>query len=736
MITPEQARAELARRRGVGITPEMARAELERRKSVTPAHSATETGIKGFAQGITGNMADEIDAGLTAIHLNPFSSAKGDTVAERYGNKLAANRASDAKDAAAHPVANMVGNVGGAVAQTVALPAIGSLKGAAAAGAGIGAVSGFGSGEGLEDSLKQAAISAGVGAGAGAATQGVMNAAKSIARGVGETGKNIAKGARALGGEELDAASASMKANASAAYKAAHAQGAVLSKATTNGLVSTLTKSLSNGGKVNARLHGDTLAVMQDIKAAAGRNLSLEEADQFRQLLSDVVSKNTTKLEGTNVDGRKALELINALDDKIASLGKKNLVQGTPEAIKGLTDARSMWSTWRKFDAVSRMVQKADGDANALQRQFKSYFDNPANHKGFTTQEIAMGKAIGRSTKTESALKMLGKFGLDRNNVLAPTVAGGLVGTVAGGPAGVGLAAAGTAAKYGSKLAARGRAQNLLDAVAKRGAQATQSAAPSANTISRRPLGVTLSARPEATAAALTLAGGLPLANFASSLATNTGDNPAMPVIDQVPDRMTSLANDRAYALDRAESSVPPRPRKSVIKDDLGAFMDKLSSGIQGLSDDFRQKVSMAESSGGKNLYAKTSNAVGEYQFVPKTWLAVVRQQKPEWAKGLSTAQILKKRLDPQISGEMFEALTADNVERMAKAGVPVSDTTAYAAHVLGVGDAIKVLKANQRAPLAMLVSRDKIDSNKDLMKGKTVEGFMRSLQRKMQGSV
>jgi hypothetical protein len=144
----------------------------------------------------------------------------------------------------------------------------------------------------------------------------------------------------------------------------------------------------------------------------------------------------------------------------------------------------------------------------------------------------------------------------------------------------------------------------------------------------------------------------------------------------------------------------------------------------------------MAESSGGKNLYAKTSNAVGEYQFVPKTWLALVRQQKPDWAKGLSTAQILKKRLDPEISGSMFQSLTEDNVSRMDKAGVPISDTTAYAAHVLGVGDAIKVLKANQRMPLSAFVSRDKIERNKDLMQGKTVEGFLRSLQRKMQGSV
>jgi hypothetical protein len=124
----------------------------------------------------------------------------------------------------------------------------------------------------------------------------------------------------------------------------------------------------------------------------------------------------------------------------------------------------------------------------------------------------------------------------------------------------------------------------------------------------------------------------------------------------------------------------------------------------------YLQRNRVAESGGNDIAAAATSSAYGRYQFLKGTWLSYYRKVFGE--TGETAEQILRKRADGAVQDKVMSAFTRDNLQALRNAGVSPSDGNAYLAHFLGVGDAIKVLRASSDTPIGDLVTAASIRAN------------------------
>jgi hypothetical protein len=117
------------------------------------------------------------------------------------------------------------------------------------------------------------------------------------------------------------------------------------------------------------------------------------------------------------------------------------------------------------------------------------------------------------------------------------------------------------------------------------------------------------------------------------------------------------------------------------------------------------------ESGGNPNARNPRSSASGLGQFIDSTWLATIRQARPDLA-GQSDAELLALKTDPALSREMTEAYANQNQAILTKAGVPVTDGNTYLAHFAGPGGAVKVLQANPGASVADILGPGVVKAN------------------------
>lgn len=139
------------------------------------------------------------------------------------------------------------------------------------------------------------------------------------------------------------------------------------------------------------------------------------------------------------------------------------------------------------------------------------------------------------------------------------------------------------------------------------------------------------------------------------------------------------------------------------------------------------------ESGGRADARNPASSAVGADQFTAGTWRRVVAQAKPAWAEGLTDAELLAARLDPEKSGEMAAALDRENAAALRAAGQPVNPLTLYAAHHFGAEKAIAFARAADDTPMAKVLTPGQIKANPylaKLTKGETVANWTRRAQK------
>ena len=131
-----------------------------------------------------------------------------------------------------------------------------------------------------------------------------------------------------------------------------------------------------------------------------------------------------------------------------------------------------------------------------------------------------------------------------------------------------------------------------------------------------------------------------------------------------------------------------------------GANVNILLNGIATGNVPYGMKVAGYEG-GAQGSAAKNadSGAGGRFQFIDSTWLTNARKFLPD-AQGKSDAEVLAMRTDDKAQQAVFRGFTKDNEATLAKAGIPISDTTRYLAHWFGAEGAVRLLSADPNAPI------------------------------------
>jgi hypothetical protein len=122
----------------------------------------------------------------------------------------------------------------------------------------------------------------------------------------------------------------------------------------------------------------------------------------------------------------------------------------------------------------------------------------------------------------------------------------------------------------------------------------------------------------------------------------------------------------------------------------------------------FKTSVIGAEGTG-PNLLG--SSAAGFGQFMPKTWLSYFNRLFPDKA-ALSDAAKLGLRNVREVASAVIDQATDDYVEFLKKAGQQVTRANLYAVHLLGTGDAKKLLGAAANAQTSGFLSQSVLKGN------------------------
>ncbi|HWA22525.1 MAG TPA: transglycosylase SLT domain-containing protein [Caulobacterales bacterium] len=110
-----------------------------------------------------------------------------------------------------------------------------------------------------------------------------------------------------------------------------------------------------------------------------------------------------------------------------------------------------------------------------------------------------------------------------------------------------------------------------------------------------------------------------------------------------------------------------------------------------------------------RNAQAKTSSAAGLFQFIESTWLDLVDKYGAKYglapaADAAGRKKLLDLRYDPELAAQMAGELTRENGATLeAKLGRAAQPGELYAAHVLGVEGAAKLIQAPPEAHAADL---------------------------------
>lgn len=142
-------------------------------------------------------------------------------------------------------------------------------------------------------------------------------------------------------------------------------------------------------------------------------------------------------------------------------------------------------------------------------------------------------------------------------------------------------------------------------------------------------------------------------------------------------------------------------------------------------------KIVHIESGGRANAKNPNSSATGAGQFIDSTWLKMVREYRPDLARGKSNEQILSLRGDADLSREMVQHYADENTAYLRSKGIEATDGNIYLAHFLGPDGAARVLSADPGADVGSVIGGDAVKAN-PFLKGKTVADLRAWADRKM----
>lgn len=128
------------------------------------------------------------------------------------------------------------------------------------------------------------------------------------------------------------------------------------------------------------------------------------------------------------------------------------------------------------------------------------------------------------------------------------------------------------------------------------------------------------------------------------------------------------------------------------------------SDGPQMTMDTFLDRLMQAESAGRLTARNPRSTALGPFQFIESTFLAVARRYFPGETQSMTPPQILALRTNLEFSRRAAEAYTKENAAVLQSEGVAATYPNLRLAFLLGAAGAVKVLKAPPDTPLSRLL--------------------------------
>lgn len=558
---------------------------------------------------------------------NVASQDTGKRLAEQLQERPALSIGSNIAGALLTGGAGATTKGGTAIANSLRSGGLGMRAGKAGLlGAASGATAGFGAGSGLEDRLDKSGDSAVAGGVLGGAIPVVGAVANSAIKGA----KNAGVGMAARGREGLAESGKELKDAVSAAYKKVDEAGAVINPQAADELVSGIKSNLAQIELI-PELNPKTLGVVRYIEDAAKRApLKVTQIDQYRRLLSGIKDEDSVAASAA----RKGI------DDFLAALDETKLSGGDANVGKYLLDARSAASQNFRFSKVAEILTRADGDPNKIKSGLTTLLNKKGATAGWSPDEVAALREAASSSTPEKLLKMGGKFGIDlgtsltAGNTVAPVV-GSLAGGVAAGAGTAGIVPiAGTAARYGQKLAARGKAEKLLQ----------------------------------------TIEGITPKSNLPAVINAPRGTAPAIGV-------------GSAMATERQPAQITVNPNGAnpynAPQLDFNDLIPKQAAPQSSLMD----RIGSAESSGNPNAANPNSTATGLYQFTDPTWKSAV----DKWGRKYGIKYSDKN--DPQKQAMMMDYLLKDNARILENKGIETSDANLYFAHFMGAPAASKAIQ-------------------------------------------
>ena len=205
-----------------------------------------------------------------------------------------------------------------------------------------------------------------------------------------------------------------LRARAKPYYDYAKSQNVDFTSDVQAGIPDDITAAMAKTGKMNARLHGDSLSVLDDMKQDAAKgNLDMETLHQYRQLFGDVIDNNLHPNGKMKPDALKASQAIDTIDDTL-NAAKNNpdmLASGNPEAIKAWQDGQSIWAAAARANDIERIMQRSElmqNPATSMRQGFATLAGNPKRFNRFTPEQQELIKDGSQAGLGGEALRAIG----------------------------------------------------------------------------------------------------------------------------------------------------------------------------------------------------------------------------------------------------------------------------------------------------------------------------------------
>ena len=184
----------------------------------------------------------------------------------------------------------------------------------------------------------------------------------------------------------------------------------------------------------------------------------------------------------------------------------------------------------------------------------------------------------------------------------------------------------------------------------------------------------------------------------------------------------------------------PQQGQQDAITATLQGNIQRARQQQQQAFDKYMSQLQGPESGGQGSAYNATTGAFGAYQLMPKTALGLMQKYAPgetyRLAEGTSNPadvaggglntgpgyvgltpqeQLRNVTLNQDLQRTLAEGLTRDNMATFSNAGVPINSGSLYTAHLLGAGDALKVLQSDPNTPLEQIGINPQAITNNNL---------------------